>query len=90
MPDEPPIICYLSQEKVPLVCLSDGNINEHSKSVRTARRVKMLPAVPIIPKGPEPDKLTSYLRAQVLNGHQEVPSQLYMVTDGDRLRRLEH
>ena len=63
-PLRPNLLPQLSQEKVPLVCLSDGNIKKHSKTVRTARRVKRLPAVPIIPKGAEPDELTSYLRAQ--------------------------
>ncbi|KAL7857906.1 hypothetical protein AOLI_G00180080 [Acnodon oligacanthus] len=63
----PKLLPQLSQEKVLLVCLSDGNVNEHSKSIRTVRRVKTLPAVPIIPKGPESDMLTSYLRAQQRN-----------------------
>ncbi|KAL6472427.1 hypothetical protein MHYP_G00186150 [Metynnis hypsauchen] len=63
----PKLLPQISQEKVPLVCLSNGNIKKHSKSVRTAHRVKTLPAVPIIPKGPEPDKLTSYIRAQQRN-----------------------
>ena len=63
-PLRPNLLPQLSQEKVPLVCLSDGNIKKHSKTVRTARRVKRLPAVPIIPKGSEQDELTLYLREQ--------------------------
>ncbi|KAL7868454.1 hypothetical protein SRHO_G00098380 [Serrasalmus rhombeus] len=51
----PKLLTQLSQEKVPLVCLSEGNIKKHNKSIRTVRRVKTLPVVPIIPKGPEPD-----------------------------------